>query len=81
MRGSFCQKLKEISELLNNQFKGDNECDPNAQCTNTEGSYTCACDAGFVSTSACPDGWSEHSGHCHLWRGDQDRISKPLDIY
>ena len=25
-----------------------NECDPNALCTNTEGSYLCRCRRGFV---------------------------------
>ena len=26
---------------------GDNDCDDNASCTNTEGSYTCRCNTGF----------------------------------
>ena len=27
--------------------EGDNECDINAQCTNTEGSYVCRCLEGY----------------------------------
>jgi len=29
---------------------GTNNCDSNASCTNTVGSYTCACNSGFVGT-------------------------------
>ncbi len=25
-----------------------NECDPNANCTNTDGSYSCSCRTGFT---------------------------------
>ena len=30
-----------------NECRGDNDCDVNANCTNTEGSFTCACRSGY----------------------------------
>ena len=33
---------------INECRKGNNECDPNAECTNTEGSYDCVCRSGYT---------------------------------
>ena len=33
----------DINECVRN-----NPCDTNAQCTNTDGSYTCSCNAGYT---------------------------------
>lgn len=38
-------------------------CDDNAACTNTDGSYTCACNAGFTDDSSATDGTS-CAGEC-----------------
>ena len=29
------------------ECKGDNDCDVNSKCTNTDGSFTCACRSGY----------------------------------
>ena len=79
MKDGSCADMDEC--IMNLDFKCQKDLSIQIMCLNTEGSYTCACNTGFVSTSACPDGWSEHSGHCHLWRGDQDRILKSFNIY
>ena len=34
---------KDIDECTN----GSNDCDENADCSNTDGSYTCSCQSGF----------------------------------
>ena len=31
-----------------NECAGTNDCDENAFCTNTEGSYTCSCKSGYA---------------------------------
>jgi hypothetical protein len=33
-----------------NECNGNNDCDSNAQCANTDGSYTCTCRSGFDGT-------------------------------
>lgn len=47
----------DINECLSG---GGNNCSPNAACTNTVGSFTCACNAGYygngVTCTACPSG-------------------------
>ena len=35
-----------------NECNGTNSCDSDANCTNTEGSYTCMCNDGYTG-----DGW------------------------
>ena len=42
---SYTQFVLDVDECAN----GSNTCDPNATCTNTLGSYTCACKTGFVA--------------------------------
>ena len=37
--GNLCLDIDECS--------GDNECDPNASCSNTDGSYICSCNSGY----------------------------------
>jgi len=46
--GSFCQDLNECVDDGHN-------CIPNADCTNTEGSFTCACQPGFEDRSTAQD--------------------------
>ena len=31
-----------------NECQGDNDCDANANCQNTQGSYTCICTDGYM---------------------------------
>jgi len=37
--------ITEIDECENEEL---NDCDPNALCTNTEGSYVCRCRGGYT---------------------------------
>lgn len=62
-----CSKLKKILILL---FCLDvdecanpesNDCDPNALCTNTEGSYVCRCIKGFTGDGKRCTGIAKHS--------------------
>lgn len=39
--------LVECTDIDECASVGTNECDPNAWCTNTEGSYSCRCIRGF----------------------------------
>ena len=41
-----CENLTLILSDID-ECKGNNDCDANADCTNTEGSYTCACRSGY----------------------------------
>ncbi len=45
-----------------------NNCDFNATCSNTVGSFTCQCNAGFVGdgfTCACPAGYHVNGSYCN----------------
>ena len=35
---------------------GTDSCDENAECTNTDGSYTCACNTGFIENGVTCNG-------------------------
>ena len=35
---------------------GTDSCDENAECTNTDGSYTCACNTGFIGNGVTCNG-------------------------
>ena len=37
--------IVDVDECASNEA---NECDPNALCTNTEGSYVCRCENGYA---------------------------------
>ena len=51
-----------IEELLivfisdDDECSGSNNCDANAKCTNTDGSYTCTCNKGFFGDGFTCDG-------------------------
>ena len=43
--------LTDINECIN-----ESPCDPNAECDNTAGSYTCQCVTGFVGDGTTCEG-------------------------
>ena len=52
-----CSDIDECSE--------DNDCDVNAVCSNTEGSYNCNCKTGFVGNGkSCSEGQCTEEVHC-----------------
>ena len=38
-----------------NECEGENACDENATCTDTQASYTCTCNAGFTGSGVVID--------------------------
>ncbi|XP_035672719.1 IgGFc-binding protein-like [Branchiostoma floridae] len=56
-RRESCQRwLPYTCELdVNECASGDNDCDDNAVCSNTPGSYTCACKIGYTGDGISPD--------------------------
>ncbi len=42
-----CMDMDECLSSLNNSSP-NNTCDANAVCANTNGSFTCACDTGYI---------------------------------
>ena len=54
---------------INECENGDDNCNENANCTNTEGSFTCSCNPGYsgdgvICTSKLPP--YNHFGNCYL---------------
>ena len=47
--------LKDINECSNTE---DNNCDENAICTNTNGSFTCQCETGYTGNGTTCNGKS-----------------------
>ena len=45
-----------FSTDINECEDGTDSCDENADCTNTDGSYTCACSSGFSGDGLSCDG-------------------------
>ena len=45
-------KFADINECI----EGTDNCDDNAACTNTEGSFTCLCEPGFSGDGAQCEG-------------------------
>ena len=46
----------DVDECVN----GNNNCDENADCTNTEGSFICMCSSGFSGNGTSCNGTLEH---------------------
>ena len=42
--------------------RGLDDCDPNANCINTFGSYDCNCKTGFIGDGFACTGWSSKHG-------------------
>ncbi|XP_072042492.1 uncharacterized protein [Amphiura filiformis] len=55
---------------------GTDNCDVNAVCTNTEGSFTCTCKFGYTGdgitchAETCPPGWISSSEFCYFKNND-----------
>ena len=39
--------VNECADINECAYQTSNRCDENADCSNTEGSYTCSCQAGY----------------------------------
>ena len=50
---TFIYFFADIDECLD---EARNECDSNAECTNTEGSYNCICSPGYFGTGKVCEG-------------------------
>ena len=47
---------RSILSDINECVKGTDNCDGNADCSNTEGSFECTCNEGYVGDGANCDG-------------------------
>ena len=47
-----------LSDL--NECEENSTCDPHATCTNTEGSYVCLCDEGYIGNGTYCSGEKEN---------------------
>ncbi|XP_071492238.1 uncharacterized protein [Diadema antillarum] len=63
--------VEDFDECLSTD---DNDCDVNAACINTEGSFTCQCESGFIDSS--PDLPSNPGRQCD----ERGSTSVPFDI-
>jgi uncharacterized repeat protein (TIGR02543 family) len=63
--GNYIAQWTDINECL---ISESNICNDNATCTNTIGSYTCACNAGYIgdgeSCTICPAGTKQSGNQC-----------------
>ena len=48
----FCYIFPDLDECATNSF----DCDPNAACQNTKGSYTCGCKSGYTGNGKICNG-------------------------
>ena len=49
---TFCEDVNECAILCDGTRCPSNDCDLNAVCNNTNGSFTCSCDLGFSGLSS-----------------------------
>ena len=72
MSGGSCVDFNECT------LSTDNSCHTNAACTNTVGSYTCACNSGYVDVSGTgdPAGW--HVSFFRSFKGSNSQFSAQM---